>query len=64
MITGHSPLHCRDRDVSREQQKTEAARLLTEIVLLTFSLEGEFLAAARDVLKELIARDEATGVPA
>jgi DNA-binding MarR family transcriptional regulator len=29
-----------------EPQKTEAAKLLTEIVLLTFRLEGGFLAAA------------------
>ena len=29
-----------------EPEKTEAARLLTEIVLLTFRLEGGFLAAA------------------
>jgi hypothetical protein len=50
--------------VSREQQKSEAARLLTEIVLLTFRLEGEFLAAARDVLEKLIGRVEATEMPA
>jgi DNA-binding MarR family transcriptional regulator len=32
--------------VTGEPEKTEAARLLTEIVLLTFRLEGGFLAAA------------------
>lgn len=32
--------------MSTEPEKTEAARLLTEIVLLTFRLEGGFLAAA------------------
>jgi DNA-binding MarR family transcriptional regulator len=32
--------------VSANPEKTEAARLLTEIVLLTFRLEGGFLAAA------------------
>jgi DNA-binding MarR family transcriptional regulator len=32
--------------VKAEPEKTEAARLLTEIVLLTFRLEGGFLAAA------------------
>ena len=32
--------------MSAQPEKTEAARLLTEIVLLTFRLEGGFLAAA------------------
>jgi DNA-binding MarR family transcriptional regulator len=32
--------------VSAQPEKTEAARLLTEIVLLTFRLEGDFLTAA------------------